>query len=107
MNEEKPVDLSALDVDPDGWSRIMARVNERMDRVLDERENPFTALSSWKRPVLIAAAISIAVLAPVKYGLEIRSSNAQRVRALVTVSLQAVHAARQPTASELLDSVKR
>ena len=107
MNDEMPVDLSALDVDADAWRAVMDSTMSRIDEVMAERDTPFVVLSAWRRPLMLAAAVIVALLVPVKYSMELRESDAEPIRALVNVSVQAVHASDVPAAPALLRPVSR
>lgn len=107
MNEQEPVDLSPLDPSADAarWQRVVEATMLRVDAVLEAREraqDPLTLIASWRRPVLVAAAVALAVLVPVELLLEVREARAEQVEALVTLSSGLVGAELPPSGADFL-----
>lgn len=108
MNDDR-MDLSPLDPmrDPGHWGAVMAATLTRVDAVLAERElasDPLALIASWTRPVLAAAAITIALLIPVELTLEMREAEAERVERLVTLS-SAMNGGATPTGADFLQAL--
>ena len=92
MSDDARVDLSALDPmeDPARWQRVLDDVQRRVDAVLAERSGqarPLIVIASWRRRLMLAAAVVIAVLVPAELALEAREEEQERVRRLVAVSV--------------------
>jgi hypothetical protein len=100
MNEPERVDFSALDPerDPEHWRRVTEATLLRIDAVLDRRrDDALSTIAHWSRPLLVAAAATIAVLVPIEIALETRESRAEQVDRLV--SLSSWHQAKRPPSS--------
>lgn len=107
--EEPPVDLSALDPMRDElhWPGVMRATMVRVDEVLARRvrgDDPLDLIASWRRPLLVAAAVAVAVLIPAEIALERREAAQDRVGRLVTVS-ERWFAGRAPASTEFLRAV--
>jgi hypothetical protein len=92
MTDDARVDLSALDPmdDPARWQAVLDSAQRRVGAVLAERSEQARALiviASWRRRLMLAAAIVIAVLVPAELALEAREKEQERVRRLVAVSV--------------------
>ena len=89
MNEHDRLDLSALDPmrDPDRWARIVAATTVRAEAAVARRgEDLFATIASWRRPLLLAAAVAVLVLVPIEVALEAREPRAEQVQRLVALS---------------------
>jgi len=110
MNTEK-VDLTALDptADPRRWESFVEATLARVGRVLEaRRESENDALwliARWRRPLLAAAAVVLAVLVPTEFLLEDRESRAEVARRLATVSVNWVERDEGPTGAEILRTI--
>jgi hypothetical protein len=107
MKEEEhdPVDLSTLDADAARWQRVVGATLLRVDAVLEARQraqDPLTLIASWRRPVLVAAGIAVAILVPVELVLEVREARAEQVEALVTLSAELVQTGSPPSGAEFV-----
>jgi hypothetical protein len=107
MNDPDRLDLSALDPlrDPGHWRAVVDETLARVNIVLArraQREDPFTLIASWARPVLLAAATILALLVPAKLALEAREAKAERVRRLVALSAQLASDAPTPSGAEFV-----
>ena len=107
MKDDDRLDLLALHVgrDPAHWRAVLSTTLRRVDTVLAERarrQDPLQLIAEWVRPVLLAAAVAIAVLVPVEFALERREANAVRVQQLVSLSTAWAHGGQQPSGAELL-----
>ena len=107
MNEHDPVDLSLLDpaADPARWQRVVDATLLRVSAVLEARQraqDPLTLIASWRRPVLVAAGIAVAILIPVELFLEVHEARAEQVEALVTLSTELVRAEAPPSGADFL-----
>ena len=107
MKEQEPVDLSPLAAaaDPARWQRVVDATLSRVDAVLEAREraqDPLTLIASWRRPVLIAAGVALAVLVPVELLLEVREARAEQVEALVTLSSGLTRSEAPPSGADFL-----
>lgn len=89
MTDHERIDFSALDPmqDPDHWRSVMDQTLARVDAVLARREaDPLSTIATWRRPLLMAAAIAVLVLVPVELALETREPQTEQVRRLVSLS---------------------
>ena len=105
MNEHDPLDLSPLDPAADAarWQRVVDATLLRVGAVLEARaQDPLTLIASWRRPMLIAAAVALAILVPVELLLEVREARAEQVEALVTLSAELVRAEVPPSGADFL-----
>ena len=103
------MDLSPLDPMRDAvhWQMVMDATLSRVDTVLAERElrgDPLALIASWTRPVLAAAAVTIALLIPVGITLEMREAHAERVERLVALSA-AVSVGPAPSGADFLQAL--
>ena len=110
MNEHDPLDLSPLDpaADPARWQRVVDATLLRVDGALAAREraqDPLTLIASWRRPVLVAAGVAVALLVPVELFLEVREARAEQVEALVTLSAELVQAETPPSGADFLQAL--
>jgi hypothetical protein len=107
MNERDPIDFSPLDPlrDPARWEGVVAATLARVDAVLAERErrhDPLALIATWRRPVLLAASVALALLIPVEVLLERRETRAEQVERLVAISSTLGRVERAPSASDFL-----
>jgi hypothetical protein len=107
MNEHDPIDLSPLDPmrDPARWDAVVARTMARVDAALAERErrqDPLAMIAAWRRPVLLAASVTLAMLIPVEVLLELRETRMEQVERLVAISTALDEVERAPSASDFL-----
>jgi riboflavin biosynthesis pyrimidine reductase len=105
MTDDARVDLSALDPmeDPARWQAILDDVQRRVDVVLAERSEqarPLIVIASWRRRLMLAAAVVITVLVPAEVALEAREKEQEQVRRLVAVSV--LRDDGRPTGAEFL-----
>ena len=107
MSEHQQIDLSALE--PRDWGAITARTMDRVDAVLASRlaaaDDPFTLIASWRRSVLAAAAVILAVVIPAEIALEIRERRAEAVHRLATLSVESVQRHEPLSGSEILRTI--
>ena len=102
-DEFDAVDLSPLD--PAGWQRVVDGTLARVDGALEARaraRDPLALIASWRRPVLVAAGVAVAVLVPVELVLEVREARAEQVEALVTLSAALIQAPTPPSGADFL-----
>lgn len=107
MNENDPVDLSPLGarVDPGRWEAVVASTMARVDAALAERErrhDPLTLIAAWRRPVLLAASVALALLVPLEIALERRETRVEQVAALVALSWSLDRVESQPSGADFL-----
>jgi hypothetical protein len=105
--EQERMDLSPLDPmhDPNHWRAVFDGTLHRVDAVLRERarqRDPLEMIAGWMKPVLLAAAVLVAILIPVEIALEKREANAERIQGLVALSADWAHAQARPTGGDLL-----
>lgn len=89
MSEHERLDLSVLDPmrDPDHWYTFVGATRMRVDAVLARRaQDPLSLIASWRRPLLIAAAVAAVLLVPLEFALDAREARAERVQRLVALS---------------------
>ena len=89
MNEEEKLDLSALDPlrQPDRWQHVMDETMLRVDGVLAARRtDALSAIAAWRRPLLVAAGILVALLVPVEIALEKREHDSESIERLTSLS---------------------
>lgn len=89
MTDRDRIDLSALDPmrDPDHWRSVVTETLARVDAALDRRtRDPLFTIATWRRPLLVAAAIAVLVLVPVELALETKEPQAEQVQRLVSLS---------------------
>lgn len=106
MDDDR-LNLSALDPmrEPEHWQSAFDSTLARVDAVLRERErrqDPLVLIAGWMRPLLAAAAVTVAILIPMEIALEKNEINAERVQLLVTFSMDWAHGEQQPTGTDLL-----
>lgn len=110
MDTDK-VDLSALDptADPGRWESFVEATLARADRVLDARRaaenDAFWLIARWRRPLLAAAAVFLAVLVPAEFLLEARESRAEAAHRLATVSITWAERNQGPSGAEILRTI--
>ena len=110
MDHEK-VDLSILDPERDAakWQAVVTTTLRRVDEAVEARsaarEDALATIASWRRPLLVAAAASIAILIPVELALEARESKLETARRMANASLAWVDEARSPTGAEILRAI--
>lgn len=90
MDDER-LDLSALDPTSNAvhWQSVLSVTLERIDAVLQERErqnDPLVLIAGWMKPLLVAAAVALAILIPVKIALQDEDGQANQVEQLVSLS---------------------
>jgi hypothetical protein len=107
MNDPDRLDLSALDPlrDPAHWRAVVGETMARVNLVLERRvprEDPFTLIASWARPVLLTAAGILTLLIPAEIALEAREAQVERLRRLVALSEQVASDVPAPTGAEFL-----
>jgi hypothetical protein len=103
MNEE-PVDLSALDATADAarWEAFLVAAMMRADATLAARmQTPADLIASWSRPLLLAAAVVVALLVPLEILLEARETRTQQIERLVTLSVDWANGGAAPSGSQL------
>lgn len=89
MNEHEPLDLSTLgtDRDPAHWRAVVEATMARVDEVLSRRpQDPLTLIAAWSRPLVITAAVVMAILVPLELALETQEARGEQVRRLVELS---------------------
>jgi hypothetical protein len=107
MDNER-LDLSPLDPmrDQPRWESFVNATLKRVDRALDQREeqrdDAFLLIASWRRPLLAAAAVLVAVLIPAEIALEIRESRAEKISRLASVSVVWARSEQPPKAADIL-----
>jgi len=104
MHEQEPIDLASLDPMQDAahWRGIVDATLLRVDEVLAERwKDPFTLIASWRRPLIVAACIALALLVPVEFVLEKRESMIEQVQLLARLSARSALGEGPPTGAEL------
>ena len=105
--EHEKLDLSPLDPmrDPGHWRAVFDGTLQRVDAVLRERlrqRDPLELIADWLKPVLLAAAVVMAILVPVEIALERREAEAEQVQRLVTLSANWARAEAKPTAADFV-----
>ena len=105
MTDDARMDLSPLDPleDPVRWQALLDGVQLRVDAVLADRSGqarPLIVIASWRRRLMLAAAVVIAALVPAELALEAREGDQERVRRLVAVSVLGDDG--RPTGAEFL-----
>ena len=101
--DEKAVDLSQLDPERDArrWDAFVAATVARAEGALAARSrSALDTIASWSRPVLLAAAMLVALLVPAEMLLDARERRAEQVQRLVTISVDWSRG-DAPTGSEL------
>lgn len=86
---EAPLDLSALDPGADAvrWQAyIDATIARAVTRFDARTESPIELIASWSRPLMLVAALLVALLVPVELLLEVRERRSEQVAGLVTLS---------------------
>jgi hypothetical protein len=106
---EPPVNLAALDTLQDElrWRSVMNATMARVDTVLaarTRRDDPLDLIASWRRPLLAAAAIAVALLVPAEIALERREARMERVERLVEISSGWLDG-RRPAGADFLRAV--
>jgi hypothetical protein len=101
--DEKKLDLSALDPmqDPVRWQALFDATMVRVDAALSARAaDPIVTIAGWRRPLLLAAAIALALLVPIELVLESKETRAEQVERLVSLSAGVVRAAAPPSGAD-------
>ena len=104
MDEHEPVDLSPLDPmqEPDRWRAIVDATMLRVDEVFaSQPEDALALIASWRRRLIMAAAVAIALLLPVEFVLEKRESVAEQIQVLVRLSTRSALGEGLPSGAEL------
>lgn len=102
------LDLSALDPleDAPRWEGVMRETLRRVDEVLAHRSRgPLELIAAWRRPLLLAAAATLAVLIPVEWALDAREDQLRRVERLVALSAGWDPSEPPPTGSQFLSAL--
>lgn len=103
------LDFSALDPqeDPKRWDAIVAETMRRVDEVVSHRAgDPFAAIAGWRRPLLVAAAVVMAILVQVEIALEQRDDALERVQRLVSLSEGWEQGESPPAGDEFLRALR-
>jgi hypothetical protein len=106
--EDDRLDLSALDPldDPQRWEALLRETLRRVDEILAHRSRgPLELIAAWRRPLLIAAAATLAVLIPVERALDPREEQLERVDRLVALSSGWEPSEPPPTGSQFLSAL--
>ncbi len=104
MNEQEPLDLSALDPDrdPERWQAFVGATMLRVDAVLAARSaDPLSLIASWSRPLMLVCCLVVALLIPVEVILERRERGAEQIETLVRLSTQTALGEELPTGAQL------
>lgn len=104
MDEHRPVDFSALDPmqEPEHWQTVVDTTLQRVDNVFAASpENALMLIASWRRRLVLAAAIAIALLVPVEFVLEKRESAVEQIQILVRLSTRSALGEGPPSGAEL------
>ena len=105
------VDLSPLDPlrDPPRWQSLVDATLARVDVALEERarrqDDALVLIASWRRTLLVAAAVLLAVLIPLEIALEVRESRAEAISRLASVSAAWVSQGQTPTGTDILRAI--
>jgi hypothetical protein len=111
MIDDEKLDLSALDParDPTRWQAVVDATLRRVDVVLAHRSmreiDAFDLIASWRRSLVAAAAVVLAVLIPAEIALEIRESRAEAIHRLAVLSASSAQHHQAPTAAEILRTI--
>jgi len=109
--ETDKVDLTALDpmADPGRWQAFVEATLARADGVLDARRDSendaFSLIARWRRPLMAAAAVLLAVLVPAEFLLEEREARVEAAHRLATVSITWVERSQGPSGTEILRTI--
>lgn len=97
------IDFSSLEPDSERWREGVRATLRRVDEVLQRRsrETALSLIVRWRRVVLAAAAVVVAVVIPTEWLLERRERSAGQVHTLVRFANQALHGDAGPTGAEL------
>ena len=102
-NDEAPIDLTALEPDAARWEALIHAALVRTDDALEARsDTPLVLIAAWRRPLLVAAALFVALLVPVEVVLELREPRTEQVERLVTLSEQLGRAESSANARQFL-----
>ena len=104
MSDNDRLDLSPLDpaADPARWRAVMDATLERVELVLRaRRQDPLTLIASWSRPLLVSAAVAVAVLVPLQVALDAREVREEQVRRLVDLSVVVDHSGTPPSGADI------
>jgi hypothetical protein len=111
MIDDEKLDLSALDParDPRHWQAVIGETLRRVDVVLAKRSmreiDAFDLIASWRRSLVAAAALVLAVLIPAEIALEIRESRAEAIHRLAVLSASSAQRHQAPTAVEIFRTI--
>jgi hypothetical protein len=111
MIDDEKLDLSALDPGRDSarWQTVVDETLRRVDAVLAKRSrrevDAFDLIASWRRSLVAAAAVVLAVLIPAEIALEIRESRAEAIHRLAVLSASSAHRQQSPAAVEILRTI--
>lgn len=107
MIENEKLDLSALD--PARWKAVIDETLERVYAKLDERskceDDAFDLIVRWRRMLIAAAAVVLAVLIPAEFALEARESREEAIHRLAILSAASVQRHQSPSAAEILRTI--
>jgi len=105
------LDLSPLDPERDAehWQATVDRLLERVDTAMEQRsqrqDDALQLIASWRRPLLVAAAIAIVILIPVEIALELNESRDEPVTRLAAMSASWAEADETPSGAEILRAI--
>jgi hypothetical protein len=106
MTDHDPIDFSALEPERARWESIVQATRTGLDAALEAREDrardPIGVIAGWRRPVLAAATLLVALLIPAELMLEAREARAESIHRLAVRSAAWVAGARTPTGAEIL-----
>lgn len=108
MNDDDRVDLSALKLTHSEFESFLDSTLARADDNLRMRRRQgdlALIVTGWRREILAAAAILIAILIPVEIALELREQPGQRIATLAQASADAARGLRQLSPTDLLKAV--
>lgn len=109
MDNGRPSDLATLRLDEQSprWEEMLDATLQRLDPVLEQRRAGLLGtIAGWSRPLIIAAAVLLALLGPTEWILELREPHVEEVGALVRLSEQTAFG-DPPTGSELFVTLGR
>jgi hypothetical protein len=114
MNDDHPMDLSALDParDPERWAQVVAATRVRIEAALDRLAAPpapLDLLAAWFRPILAAAAIAVGILGGARLMIGDRTAGlkgAPEFRRLAVLSSESIGRGQRPTGSQLLVALR-
>jgi len=92
MIDDEKLDLSALDPVRHAarWQAVVDETLRRVNVVLTQRStrqiDAFDLIASWRRSLVAAAAVALAVLIPAEIALEVREARAEAIHGLAVLS---------------------